>query len=101
MNIKIIEGVFSSTSKTYRSKNGKHLFKFNFTNNGNHIDIFCPSHPSLNGRDSDPRKTHIFSSKRLCFFKEREPKNQSRAENLACQWAEYFLEYRRTGKPQN
>jgi hypothetical protein len=31
----------------------------------------------------------------------RGPRDQARAEELAKQWAEYFLEYRRTGIVQN
>jgi hypothetical protein len=54
----------------------------------------------LNGRSSDPAKTHLFRSGKLCFISGKEPFSQSHAESLAAQWAEYFLEYSRTGQVQ-
>ncbi len=84
--------------KYYKSKDGKHLFTFNFVNTGSHIDIYCHSHPSLNGRSSDPVKTHLFRSGKVCFVEGKEPTSQSRAEDLAGQWAEYFINYIKTGK---
>ena len=101
MNRHVLQGVFCDIEKKYRSKDGRHVFGFKFTRNGNRVDIYCPQHPSLNGKDSDPHKTHLFGSKKLCFVTGREPRNQSRAEALAGQWAEYFLEYRRTGRTQS
>lgn len=88
------------TRKYYRSKDGREYFTFEFRDCGGHREIYCMKHPPLNGRDPDPRKTHLFSSGKLCFVSGREPRSQSRAETLAAQWAEYFLEYRRTGVPQ-
>ena len=86
---------------TYRSKNGKHHFKFKFSKAGSHIEIFCTQHPSLNGRSSNPHKTHLFRSGRVCFVNGREPKTQAHAQELAAQWAEYYLEYRRIGQVQS
>ncbi len=98
----IIAGTFLGVNrtKTYRSKDGQHYFKFEFKDCGTRIDIYCWQHPSLNGRDSAPEKTHLFRSGKICFVSGHEPKSQSRAEQLAGQWAEYYLEYRRTGKTQ-
>lgn len=87
--------------KLYRSRDGSSIFKFVFTPEGDHVAIYCLGHPPLNGRDADPNKTHLFSNGRICFVAGREPGDQARAENLAQQWAEYFLEYRRTGIPQH
>ena len=101
MNTKLLQGVFCSTKKVYRSKNGRHYFTFNFVDKGSNYDVFCTNHPSFNGKSSNPRKTHLFRSKKICFVDGREPKTQSRAEQLAAQWAEYFLDYRQTGKVQN
>ena len=84
--------------KHYRSQSGQHIFNFEFVNNGSHVGIFCNNHPSLNGRDSNPVKTHLYHSGKVCFVAGKEPKTQSRAENLAAQWAEYFLNYIRTGE---
>jgi hypothetical protein len=95
----IPEGRFLVT-RTYRSKNGKYYFKFEFVDRGHHIDIYCTSHPSLMGRDSNPRETHLYDSGRLCFVVGKEPRTQQRAEDLASNWAEYFVEYIRTGIPQ-
>lgn len=99
--MKIVSGVFNASKKTYRSKDGRCLFGFDFTSNNGHIDVFCHQCPSLNGRDSDPHKTHRFRSGRLCFVSGKEPRTQGRAEELAAQWAEYYLEYRRTGVAQS
>ena len=100
MNANIIFGKFFGTKKFYRSKNSGYYFNFKFVTNGSYVDIYCTRHPSLNGQDSDPAKTHLFNSGKLCFVSGHEPRSQSRAESLAAQWAEYFLEYRRTGQVQ-
>ena len=94
-------GESSAIKRSYRSKNGQGYFNFRFKDQGDHIDIFCSGHPPLNGRDPDVNKTHLFSSGKLCFVSGREPRSQARAEELAAQWAEYYLEYRRTGITQN
>lgn len=96
----IPSGTFNGT-RMYRSKNGSHDFSFEFINKGRYIEVFCTRHPSFKGRSSNPHKTHLYHSGKLCFIKGREPKTQRRAEELASQWAEYFLDYRRTGKVQN
>lgn len=90
-----------TTDKHYRSKNGEHLFTFRFVVADGHLDIYCLAHPTLDGRDPDPHKTHLFSSGKVCFVAGKEPRDTRRAEQLASQWAEYFLEYRRTGNVQN
>lgn len=101
MNTTILSGTFNGLKKTYRSKDGLHYFWFSFVKKGNHIDIYCTRHPPLNGQDSGASKTHLFPSGKICLIGGREPRSQWRAESLAKQWAEYFLEYRRTGRPQN
>ena len=87
-------------TKWYRSRDGARLFKFGFTPEGDHFAVYCLVHPDLGDRDADSRKTHLFSSGRLCFAEGREPRDHAHAERLAQQWAEYFLEYRRTGIAQ-
>jgi hypothetical protein len=101
MNMKIVNGMFCGAKKTYRSKNGSYHFSFEFSERGRYIDVFCTKHPSFNGKSSNPHKTHLFHSGKICFIAGREPKTQRRAEELAAQWAEYFLDYRQTGKVQN
>jgi len=101
MNTKIISGKFHSNTKNYRSRNGHHYFTFNFVDQGSYLNIFCTYHPSINGKDSDPHKTHLFPSGKVCFVEGREPRTQSQAEKMAAQWAEYFLEYRKTGIAQS
>lgn len=87
--------------KWYRSLNGRWFFKFAFAPEGGHIAIYCLSRPSLRGQDPDPHKTHVFSTGKLCFTAGCEPREQQRAEELARQWAEYILGYRRTGIAQH
>jgi hypothetical protein len=89
-----------STIKKYRSEDGNHVFAFRFVEECDRLDIYCLSHPSLHGRDPHPLKTHLYRSGRLCFVEGREPDSMERAEELAKQWAEYFLEYARTGVTQ-
>jgi len=100
MNAQIAPGIFFEIKRTYRSKDGRHYFAFKFIERSSHIDIYSTSHPSLNGRGSNPSDTHLFRSGKLCFVAGREPRSLARAEQLAAQWAEYFCEYRRTGKTQ-
>jgi hypothetical protein len=87
--------------KVYRSEDGCSTFKFAFAPEGDHVAVRCLSHPPLHGADPSPHKTHLFRSGKLCFREGREPTSQDRAEELAHQWAEYFLEYRRTGIAQD
>ena len=94
-------GRSGSIKRFYRSKDGRGYFNFKFVCRGDCVNIFCSLHPPLKGRDPDVNKTHLFSSGKLCFVSGREPRSQARAEELAGQWAEYFLEYRRTGIPQS
>lgn len=101
MNTIIIPGIFHGDLPYYLSKDGKHEFKFQFVDRGSYIDIYCLYHPSLNGRDTDPRKTHIWKSGLICFVEGKEPSSLYEARRLAAQWAEYFLEYRRTGIAQS
>ena len=90
----------SSIKKTYCSRNGRHLFVFEFKNQGRYINIVCTRYPSLRGRAPSVVKTHIYPSGNLCFVSGREPRTLRRAEKLAAQWAEYILGYIRTGKAQ-
>lgn len=90
----------SGVTKTYRSRDGRHFFAFSFVPRGSVVDVYCVDHPVLLGRDADARRTHLFSSGKLCFIDGKEPRSQYRAEELARQWAEYFLDYIRTGEVQ-
>ena len=89
-----------SLRRNYRSLDGQHDFTFRFVPCSSHIEVYCLAHPSLNGQDDAVSKTHLYSSGRLCFVQGKEPRTHWRAEELAAQWAEYFLEYRRTGITQ-
>ena len=94
-------GRLDAVRKIYRSQDGRWYFRFCFVNGGNQVAIYCIDRPSLDGRDPDPNKTHIFSSGKICFVEGREPRSQGEAEELARVWAEYILEYRRTGIAQS
>jgi len=89
-----------SVIRYYRSEDGNAVFKFAFTPDGDHIAIRCLDRPLLNGMDDSPIHTHLYPSGQICIAIGREPRDQHRAEELARQWAEYFLEYRRTGISQ-
>ena len=86
---------------TYRSLCGHYYFGFRFVRAADHIDIYCLRRPPLNGQDSDPNKTHLFSSGKVCFVAGREPRTKARAEELARDFAEYYLRYRRTGRAES
>lgn len=101
MNTKVIKGKFKGLKKTYISKNGFHYFWFDFIKKNNHINIICNKHPSFNGQSSSVSKTHIWPSGKICFLKGKEPRSKWEAKKRAKQWAEYILEYRRTGKAQS
>jgi len=101
MNTRIISGKFHGNTKTYRSNDGHHDFIFNFVDRESYIDIYCTYRPSFNGKDPDPHKTHLWDSGLICIIKGKKPKSQSEAKRLAAQWAEYFLEYRKTGIAQS
>lgn len=100
MNTKIISVKFHGSIKTYRSENGQHYFIFEFSYNGNYFVINCQKRPSLNGRDPSVENTHLYKSNNICFIEGKEPRTLSEAQSRAKEWAEYFLEYRRTGKTQ-
>jgi len=100
MNAIIPSGIFS-TKDTYRSKNGLYYFDFDFVDRGKYTDIYCTRHPSFNGQDSSVRKTHLYSSGKICFVGGKEPRSLWEARRRAKEWAEYILEYIRTGKAQS
>jgi len=89
----------SGFTRFYRSKSKRFDFKFGFVPEGDHLAIYCLHHPP-HGRDPDPHKTHLFSNGKICFVVGREPRTRERALQLAAQWAEYILEYARTGISQ-
>lgn len=89
------------TTQTYRSLDGRHLFTFRFERTSSEVEVFCSRHPDLGSRDTDTHKTHIFGSGKLCFVSGRAPQTMSRAQELARQWAEYLIDYIRTGVAQS
>jgi hypothetical protein len=101
MNTRIIDGKFYSNIVTYRSENGQHYFTFDLVDHGDYFDIECTRHPSLNGRDSSVSKTHLYSSGKICFVSGKEPSTLWEAKMRAKEWAEYIIEYAKTGKAQS
>jgi len=85
----------------YRSHDGGHYFSFRVVQRVEHFDIFVLSHPGFNGQDTSPHKTHLFSDGRICIAAGAEPRDLPRALELAKNWAEYVIEYRRTGIAQH
>jgi hypothetical protein len=101
MNTEIISGKFYNNTDTYRSRNGVHHFDFDFIDEGSYFEIKCTRYPSLNGRDSRVSKTHIYSSGEICFVRGKEPRSLWEAKMRAKQWAEYIIEYIKTGRAQS
>lgn len=85
----------------YRSMDGDHYFTFRLVQQPTHLDIYAIYHPGLNGQDPSPHKTHLFPDGRVCIVAGREPRDVPSALELAKAWAEYFIEYRRTGVEQH
>lgn len=100
MNTSITESIFDTNKIIYKSKIGSHYFAFKFVNKGGYFDIFCLNRPSLNGKSASPSKTHLYHSGKICFVSGREPNTISCAKKLTAQWAEYYSDYRITGKVQ-
>lgn len=65
------------------------------------MQVFCSKYPIPRGRSLSAHKTHIFDSGKLCFVQGRAPRTVDRAKELAAQWAEYILEYAKTGEAQS
>lgn len=86
--------------RLYVPESGPHRFLFRFVPCGSHVDIYCLSRPSFNGKDPSVVKTHLYDSGKICFVEGREPRSQEEAEARAKEWAEYFLDYRKTGAAQ-
>jgi hypothetical protein len=89
-----------TVTRYYRSKCGRHDFGFRFEHDNNRVRIVCTGHPPLSGRDDSVHKTHLYSSGAICFNAGKEPRSQREAERRAAEWAEYLLEYIRTGAAQ-
>lgn len=87
-------------SKKYRSKDGSFDFEFTFVPEGDHLAIYCRKHPP-HQQDPSPHRTHLFPSGKICFVAGKEPRTQARAEELAAQWSEYFIEYSKSGIAQH
>ena len=101
MNAVIAKGKFNGDKKTYLTMNGLHFFWFEFIKKGDHFDIYCNKHPSLNGHSSSVSKTHLYSSGKICFVSGKEPRSELEAQKRAKEWAEYIAEYRKNGRAQS
>lgn len=89
-----------SIAKTYRSTCGAHYFWFRFQEQGQRYGISCTRHPPLAGRDASTSLTHLYPSGEICFVAGKEPRTLADAEARAAEWAEYLLEYIRSGVAQ-
>jgi len=85
----------------YRTLDGAHYFSFRVVQRNDYFDIFVEKHPGFNGQDTNPHKTHLFYDGRICIAAGAEPRDLPRALKLSKNWAEYLLEYRRTGIAQH
>lgn len=90
----------STITKRYRAMDGKSDFGFRFVEQDGHFDVVCTDRPSLRGRDSDGRKTHLHRDNRVCFVEGQEPRSLSEAMQRARIWAEFLCRYINTGETE-
>ena len=92
-----------STTDTYRTKDGRGFFDFEFVDVGSRIEIDILSSPSYESRPSGLHETHRLPSGRggykICFGDESIVKTLSGARKWAAIWAEMTWRYIRTGIP--
>lgn len=98
-------GTLHSTSygpATYRTKDGKEMFKFRFVDIGGKFEIDILSQPSYGSRDSGSIASHRLPSARggnkICISTGKEPKTLESARNICMEWSELTHIYIKTGK---
>lgn len=103
--VEIKPGIFYATSygpATYRTKDGKEMFKFRFVDIGGKFEIDILSQPSYGSRDSGSIASHRLPSARggnkICISAGKEPKSLESARNICMEWSELTHTYIKTGK---
>jgi len=95
-----LQATYSPAS--YRTKDGKGTFKFQYVDRGGYFDIDILEEPIQSKTKSDlvchrlPSRT--VGRKKICFSSGKSPKTISAARNFSMQWAELIQKYLTTGK---
>lgn len=102
--IEINPGVFYATNygpATYRTKDGKALYKFRFVNIDGKFEIDILNQPSYGSRDASNVVSHRLPSARggnkICISDGKEPKTIESARKICMEWSELTHTYIRTG----
>jgi hypothetical protein len=87
---------------TYRTKDGRALYKFNYVDIGGKSEIDILDQPSYGRRDTSAHLIHRLPSARggqkICISSGHEPKTLDGAKTISMQWAELTHTYILTGR---
>ncbi|MBP6237594.1 MAG: hypothetical protein KA536_15700 [Saprospiraceae bacterium] len=98
------KGTLHSSSKaTYRTKDGRSIYQFQYARVGTYFEIDILSHPSYGNRDAGQHTAHWLSSyrtggKKICVSQGKEPRTLQAAKDLSIGWAELTNTYIKTGQ---
>ena len=96
-------GFRSHKQDTYRTRDGRALFEFQFVPKGDHIEIDILQQPDYGRRKSDLHNTHRLPSDRgghrICMGNPQAASDLTRARQWAAMWAEHTWKYINTGIP--
>ena len=87
---------------SYKTKDGRAIYKFRYVNIGGKFEIDIISQPSYNGRDESSSVSHRLTSdrggKKICISTGHEPTTLKSAQDLSMEWAELTHVYAKSGK---
>ncbi|MBP6237606.1 MAG: hypothetical protein KA536_15760 [Saprospiraceae bacterium] len=98
------KGTLSSSSiASYRTKDGRSIFKFQYARVGNYYEIDILSHPHYGSRNASQQIAHWLPSlrsggKKICVSIGKEPRTLDAAKDLSIGWAELTNIYIKTGQ---
>ncbi len=95
-------GGFRDERDTYRTRDGRNTYTFDFIKTGGHYEVDIVSQPSYGGRNSGCHETHRLSSsrggKRICFGRDSAVSTMATAKRYAKSWADNTDTYIKTGR---
>ena len=95
--------LYSSQIYTYKTKDGRAIFRFSYIYMGSYYQVNIHNYPSYNGRSSGSSIAHWLptssngANRKICFNSGKEPKTLSDAQKISTSWAEVTWEYIKTG----